>query len=137
MPARVRLDSDPSNPLPAVVQSVSTAGDVDQTSRLTTFPVVIALKTQPPGGWVNVPAQAEIVLAATVEAVTLPERCVRTDPSGRSIVIVQGQAGNRPRPVELGAVQGDRVQIRSGLDKGQAVFCRPAPGASTDRVQAR
>ena len=33
MAARVRLDSDPSNPLPAVVQSVSTAGDVDQTSQ--------------------------------------------------------------------------------------------------------
>ena len=141
MPARVRLDSDPSNPLPAIVQSVSTAGDVDQTSRLTTFPVVIALKAQPPGGWVNVPAQAEIVLAATVEAVTLPERCVRNDPSGRTIVIVQGQAGNRPRPVELGAVQGDRIQIRAGLDKGQTVFCRPASGPANnpanDRVVAR
>jgi hypothetical protein len=26
---------------------------------------VITLKAQPPGGWVNVPAQAEIVLSAT------------------------------------------------------------------------
>jgi multidrug efflux pump subunit AcrA (membrane-fusion protein) len=126
MAARVRLDSDPSNPIPAVVRSVSTAGDVDQTSKLTTFPVVIALKTQPPGGWVNVPAQAEIVLAASTDAITLPERCVNTDPSGRSSVMVQGQAGNRPRTVELGVVQGNRVQIRAGLDKGQTVFCRRA-----------
>ncbi len=126
MAARVRLDSDPANPIPAVVRSVSTAGDVDQTSKLTTFPVVIALKTQPPGGWVNVPAQAEIVLAASTDAITLPERCVNTDPSGRSSVMVQGQAGNRPRTVELGVVQGNRVQIRAGLDKGQTVFCRRA-----------
>ena len=125
MAARVRLDSDPSNPISAVVRSISTAGDVDQTSRLTTFPIVIALKTQPAGGWVNVPAQAEIVLAATIDAVTLPERCVRTDPSGRSFVMVQGQAGTRSRQVELGVVQRDRVQIRAGLDKDQTVFCRP------------
>ena len=132
MAARVRLDSDPSNPLAAVVRSISTAGDVDQTSRLTTFPVVIALRTQPPGGWVNVPAQAEIVLAASTEAVTLPERCVRTDPAGRSYVQMQGQAGNRSRQVELGVVQGDRVQVRSGLEKGQTVFCRAAsPGATS------
>ena len=137
MAARVRLDSDPSNPLPAVVRSVSTAGDVDQTSRLTTFPVVIALKTQPPGGWVNVPAQAEIVLAASTDAVTLPERCVRTDPSGRSFVFVQGQAGNRQRQVELGVVQGDRIQVRAGLDKGQTVFCQRAQTPAGPPVERR
>ena len=126
MAARVRLDSDPSNPIPAVVQSVSTAGDVDQQSRLTTFPLVIALQTQPPGGFVNVPAQAEIVLSATIDAITIPERCVRTDPSGRSLVIVQGQAGNRQRQVELGVIQGDRVQVRAGIDNGQTIFCRSA-----------
>ena len=137
MAARVRLDSDASNPLPAVVRSVSTAGDVDQQTKLTTFPVVIALKTQPPGGWVNVPAQAEIVLAASTDAVTLPERCVRTDPSGRSFVLVQGQAGNRQRQVELGVVQGDRVQVRSGLDKGQTVFCQRAQTPTGPAVERR
>ena len=137
MAARVRLDSDAANPLPAVVRSVSTAGDVDQQSKLTTFPVVIALKAQPPGGWVNVPAQAEIVLAASTDAVTLPERCVRTDPSGRSYVFVQGQAGNRQRQVELGVVQGDRVQIRAGLDKGQSVFCQRAQVGAAPEVQQR
>ena len=131
MAARVRLDSDPSNPIAALVRSVSTAGDVDQQSRLTTFPIVIALKAQPAGGWVNVPAQAEIVLAATVDAITIPERCVRTDPAGRSFVFIQGQAGNRQRQVELGVVQKDRVQVRAGLDQDQTVFCqRRAQGAA-------
>jgi cell division protein FtsX len=42
MAARVRLDSDAAEVLPATVQSISTAGDVDQSSKLTTFPVVIS-----------------------------------------------------------------------------------------------
>jgi RND family efflux transporter MFP subunit len=125
--ARVRLDSDATQQLPAVVVSVSTAGDVDPQSRLTTFPVVIALKTQPSGGWVNVPAQAEIVLSSTVDSVTIPEWCVRTDSSGRSSIQVQGAAGNRWRVVEVGVVQKDRIQIRSGLDKGQTVVFRARP----------
>ena len=124
--ARVRLDSDASQTVPAVVQTISTAGDVDQQSRLTTFPIVIALKSQPPGGWVNVPAQAEIVLSATIDSVAIPERCVRTDPAGRSYVILRSQTGDRMRVVEVGAIQKDRVQIRSGLDKGQIVVCRAA-----------
>ncbi len=122
--ARVRLDSDATQQLPAEVRSVSTAGDVDQSTRLTTFPIVIALKTQPPGGWVNVPAQAEIVLAATVDSVVVPERCVVTDPSGRSYVRTKVGFDTRMRSVEVGVIQKDKIQIRSGLDKGQAVVCR-------------
>lgn len=122
--ARVRLDSDASQQLPAAVVSVSTAGDVDQQSRLTTFPIVIALKTQPSGGWVNVPAQAEIVLSSTVDSIAIPEWCVRTDSSGRSSILVQGTAGDRWRVVEVGVIQKDRIQIRSGLEKGQTVVCR-------------
>jgi RND family efflux transporter MFP subunit len=122
--SRVRLDSDATQQLPAEVRSVSTAGDVDQSTRLTTFPVVIALKAQPPGGWVNVPAQAEIVLSGTVDSVVVPERCVQTDPSGRSYVRLKEGFDTRYRAVEVGVVQKDKIQIRSGLDKGQSVVCR-------------
>lgn len=122
--ARVRLDSDAAQSLAAIVKSVSTAGDVDNATRLTTFPIVITLKAQPPGGWVNVPAQAEIILSGTVESVALPERCVQTDPSGRSYVRVKDGFDTKYRSVEVGVVQKDRIQIRTGLDKGQAVVCR-------------
>lgn len=122
--ARVRLDSDTSEVLPAEVQSVSTAGDVDASSKLTTFPVVITLKSQPPGGWVNVPAQAEIVLSASAQSVSVPERCVRADSAGRSYVTVRTQTGDRRYNVEIGVIQLDRIQIRSGLEKGQTVVCR-------------
>jgi HlyD family secretion protein len=126
MAARVRLDSDVAQQIPAVVHSISTAGDVDQASRLTTFPIVITLKAQPPGGWVNVPAQAEIILAATVDSIAIPERCVSTDPAnpGRALVRVRTPTGDRSRQVEIGVIQKDRIQVRSGLDKGQTVVCR-------------
>ena len=122
--ARVRLDSDAAEILPATVQSISTAGDVDQSSKLTTFPVVIALKAQPPGGWVNVPAQADIVLSASSQSVSVPERCVRADSSGRSYVVVRSKTGDRWFTVEVGVIQKDRIQIRSGLEAGQTVVCR-------------
>ena len=123
--ARVRLDSDATQVIAGSVQSVSMAGDVDQTTRLTTFPIMVTLQSQPPGGWVNVPAQAEIILSATVSSVSIPERCVRTDPSGRSYVTVRTQTGDRTRTVEVGVIQKDRIQIRTGLEKGQTVVCRP------------
>jgi len=122
--ARVRLDSDATQQLAAVVLSVSTAGDVDASTRLTTFPIVIKLKAQPPGGWVNVPAQAEIVLSGTVDAIVVPERCVQTDPTGRSYVRLKEGFDSRYRPVEVGVVQKDKIQIKSGLNKGQSVTCR-------------
>ena len=124
LPARVRLDSDPSAVLAATVQSVSMAGDIDQSTRLTTFPVLVALQSQPAGGWVNVPAQADIVLSASIRSVSVPERCVRTDPSGRSWVRVRTQTGDRSRTVEVGVIQKDRIQIRSGIDAGDRVVCR-------------
>jgi HlyD family secretion protein len=123
--ARVRLDSDTSQVIGGTLQSVSMAGDVDESTRLTTFPIVIALQSQPPGGWVNVPAQAEIILSTTVMSVSIPERCVRADPSGRSYVTVRTQTGDRRRTVEIGVVQKDRIQIRTGLEQGQTVVCRP------------
>jgi multidrug efflux pump subunit AcrA (membrane-fusion protein) len=76
---------------------------------------------------VNVPAQAEIVLSATVDAITIPERCVRTDPSGRSTVMLRSSASERIRVVEVGVIQKDRIQIRSGLEPGQTVVCRTLP----------
>jgi len=124
LPARVRLDSDPSTVLAATVQTVSMAGDIDQSTRLTTFPVLVALQTQPSGGWVNVPAQADIVLSASIKSVSVPERCVRTDPSGRSWVRVRAKTGDRSRTVEVGVIQKDRIQIRSGIDAGDLVVCR-------------
>jgi hypothetical protein len=63
-------------------------------------------------------------MSATVDSVVLPERCVQTDPSGRSYVRLKDGFDTRYRAVEVGVVQKDKIQIRTGLDKGQSVVCR-------------
>jgi len=73
---------------------------------------------------VNVPAQAEIVLSATINSIVIPERCVMTDPGGRTWVRLKEGFDTKYRPVDVGVLQKDKIQIRSGLDKGETVMCR-------------
>jgi macrolide-specific efflux system membrane fusion protein len=122
MDVRIRLDSDPDRVIPARLQTVSSAGEVDQQTRLTTFPILIDVTTDEGAAWINVPAQAEIVLSVKKDVVVLPDHCLRTDPSGRSSVHVQG--AETPVTVDVGTVSRERVEIASGLEDGQTVLCR-------------
>ena len=72
----------------------------------------------------NVPAQAEIVLSATIDSIVVPERCVMTDMGSRSYVRVKEGFDSKYRAVEVGVLQKDKIQIRTGLDKGETVLCR-------------
>lgn len=122
MDVRIRLDSDPDRIIRARLQTVSSAGEVDQQTRLTTFPIVIDVTTDEGAAWINVPAQAEIVLSVKKDVVVLPDHCLRTDPSGRSTVHIDGSQA--PTTVEVGTVSRERVEIVKGLEAGQTVLCR-------------
>lgn len=124
MKVRIRLDSDLERVVPARIQTVSTAGEVDTQTRLTTFPVVIDVTTDKDTAWINVPAQAEIVLAVKNDVVVIPDHCLRTDAGGRSTVLIQEDGGTATRPVQVGVVSRERVEITSGLEAGQTVLCR-------------
>jgi RND family efflux transporter MFP subunit len=124
MTARLRLDSDPDRVVLGTVQSVATAGEQDQSTRLTTFPVVIAITQTAESSWINVPAQAEIVIEAHRNAVVIPESCLRTDRAGRGQVQVDGTAGAALKSIEVGAIQGGRAQVLSGLEAGVVLLCR-------------
>jgi RND family efflux transporter MFP subunit len=125
MKARLRLDSEPGQVRPGRVQSVATAGEQDTSTRLTTFPVVVALEGAADSAWINVPAQVEIVLAVRDDVIVVPDGCVRTDASGRTQVTIR-EAGDRVRSqtVEIGAVDPDRLEITTGLTVGQTLACR-------------
>ena len=125
MLARLRLDSEPERVRPGSVQSVATAGDQDQQTRLTTFPVVIGVDGAADAAWINVPAQVEIVLGSREDTIVVPDKCVRTDPGGRTHVFLQdGAAPARSHTVTLGTVAKDRVEIKDGLSIGQTLLCR-------------
>lgn len=125
MVARLRLDSDTSRIHPGHVESVATAGDQDAQTRLTTFPVVIAVDGVADSSWINVPAQVEIVLGTRQDVIVVPDGCVRTDPGGRAHVYLQPAEGtSRLHAVEIGTTAKDRVEVRSGVAPGDALLCR-------------
>jgi RND family efflux transporter MFP subunit len=124
MPTRLRLDSDPDRVVAGTVQSVATAGEQDQSTRLTTFPVVVAITQAADSSWINVPAQAEIVIAAHDDSLVIPESCLRTDRAARAQVQVDGAGGPTLKPIEVGAVHGSRVQVLKGLDVNAVLLCR-------------
>jgi multidrug efflux pump subunit AcrA (membrane-fusion protein) len=122
---RLRLDSEPDNVRQGRVISVATAGEQDASTRLTTFPVLISVEVEGSASWINVPAQAEIVIGTRENALVVPDGCVRTDPTGKSHVNVREANGQlRTQPIEVGAVQKDRVELKSGVTEGQVLTCR-------------
>lgn len=122
---RLRLDSEPDKVRQGRVLSVATAGEQDQATRLTTFPVLISVEIEGSASWINVPAQAEIVIGTRDNALVVPDGCVRTDPAGKSHVNVRADNGAvRLQPVEVGAVQKERVELKSGVTAGQVLTCR-------------
>jgi len=122
---RLRLDSEPDNVRQGRVISVATAGEQDASTRLTTFPVLISVEVAGSASWINVPAQAEIVIGTRANALVVPDGCVRTDPAGKSHVNVREANGQlRTQPIEVGAVQKDRVELKSGVTEGQVLTCR-------------
>jgi RND family efflux transporter MFP subunit len=124
--ARIRMDSDPEKVVEGKVQTVSTAGDIDPQTRLTTFPVVLAVTTTADAAWINVPAQAEIVLGAKDQAVVVPDGCLRTGTNSQTWVMAQGASGFERRDVTVGAVQRGKVEIAKGVEAGQTLMCRGA-----------
>ena len=121
--ARIRIDAGEARTLTGVVKTVSTAGEVDDKSRLSTFPIVVALANVP-NTWVNVPSQAEIVLGQETQAIVVSHRCVWTDQDGASYALMNTPEGPVRREIQLGAVQPDRMQVRGGLERGEVVICR-------------
>lgn len=125
MVARLRLDSDPDHPRAGHVESVAAAGDQDQQTRLTTFPVVIAVDGAADASWINVPAQVDIVLDTHKDVIVLPDTCIRTNAEGGALVFVRtGAQPSESRTVKLGIASKDKVEITSGLSAGQTLQCR-------------
>lgn len=124
MDARLKLDSEPDRTRPGRVLSVATAGEQDAQTRLTTFAVVIDVDVADSASWINVPAQAELIIGRRDNALVVPDGCVRTDPAGKATVMVREAGNTRPVAVELGAVQAERVEVRTGVTAGQELACR-------------
>jgi HlyD family secretion protein len=122
---RLKLDTEPDRVRMGHVQSVAAAGEQDPSTRLTTFPVVIQVEVDPNSSWINIPAQAEIVIGQRPQVLVVPDGCVRTSAGGQTQAFVKSASGTpSPVTVELGTVEKERVEIKSGLTAGQVILCR-------------
>jgi HlyD family secretion protein len=125
MATRLRLDTEPERTRTGRILSVAAAGEQDPSSRLTTFPVLMAVDVDPGSSWINIPAQAEIIIGTRTNVIVVPDGCVRTDAGGKPQAMVQAPAGPATATaVELGTVEKSRVEIKSGLTAGQIILCR-------------
>lgn len=124
MPVRIRLDSDPDLPVTGSVERVSAAGDVDEQTQLTTFPIIISVDSEDDAAWINIPAQGEIVVSAHTDVLLVPDRCLDTDGTGQTTVSREVNGEVSRQPVEVGLISADQVQVVSGLDAGDVVMCR-------------
>lgn len=122
---RLKLDSEPDKVRMGRVQSVAAAGEQDQTSRLTTFPIIIEVEVDPNSSWINIPAQAEIIIGQRQDVVVVPDGCVRTNARGLPQAFLKSSSASpTPVTVELGTVEKERVEVKSGLKAGQVILCR-------------
>ena len=122
---RLKLDSEPDKIRMGRVQSVAAAGEQDPATRLTTFPIIIEVEVDPNASWINIPAQAEIVIGQRPDVLVVPDGCVRTSTGGQPQAFVKSASGApSPVTVELGTVEKDRVEVKNGLKVGQVILCR-------------
>lgn len=122
---RLKLDTEPDKVRMGRVLSVAAAGEQDPQSRLTTFPIVIQVEVDPNGSWINIPAQAEIVIGQRQNVLAVPDGCVRTNAGGLPQAFIKSASGApSPVTVELGLVEKDRVEVKTGLKAGQVILCR-------------
>jgi hypothetical protein len=64
------------------------------------------------------------VLGVEPEAVVVPTGCVWNAPDGSTYVRIDTPEGPARRAATLGAILPDRLQIRSGLERGEVILCR-------------
>jgi HlyD family secretion protein len=124
LPTRLKLDTEPDKVRTGRVLTVASAGEQDQATRLTTFPVVIAVDVDPHASWINIPAQAEIVIGQRPNVLVVPDGCIRTNTGGKPQAFLKGAVPPTAVTVELGTVEKDRVEIKNGLKAGQVILCR-------------
>ncbi|MPN22364.1 hypothetical protein SDC9_169747 [bioreactor metagenome] len=89
-------------------------------------------------------ARVSIVISQSKDALTVPLAAVRTDKTGKYVVVMDQNGQTKNVPVTTGNIGEDRVELTSGLNDGDKVVVAqvknqpsantPKSGQSTTRV---
>jgi RND family efflux transporter MFP subunit len=130
-PVRVLLDAGDDREIPATVTEVVPA--IDPATR--TFLVRADL---PPGTARTGQSGRVRFAAGEGSALTVPKRAVTRAGGGDGVFVLAGDNVARLSPVTLGASDGDRVEVLSGLSPGARVAVSSVDRlADGDRVEIR
>jgi HlyD family secretion protein len=133
LPAVVRLTSDPKQPIPAHVTSVSAfplSGRWPNRDRRE-YEVVVALDAEHPELIPGLSADVDLIAAARDDAIQVPIEAV-TEIDGQYVAFVKNGATTEGREVTLGASSNDQIEILRGLDVGDRVVLTPREHCPTE-----
>lgn len=121
-PARIKVQSFPNRSFEGHVTKIAPLGV--EKDNVTTFEVQISIDN--PGGELksNMTANAEIVLEEHKHVLTIPEQAVIYDKDRNASVWVpdpKAKEGHRAVPIKVGLSNGSRVEVVSGLAKGDTI----------------
>jgi HlyD family secretion protein len=121
-PARVRTEAFPDRAFAGTVRKISPLGK--RVQNVTYFEIEVAIGDD--GASLLRPrmsGDADVVTEVAEGVLIVPDTALRYGPEGVH-VLRPGSDGEEPeqRPVEIGIVDGPRVEIRKGLDEGDPVL---------------
>jgi RND family efflux transporter MFP subunit len=105
-------------PLQGRVATISPEATV--TSGVASFPVTVTLDGSTPSLHAGAPATVSVVVDQVSQALTVPASAVHLSAGGASVQVLTGGVP-RPRPITVGASDGSRAQVLSGLSPGDRV----------------
>lgn len=119
-PARVRTEAFPGRTFAGEVRKIKPLGERQQ--NVTYFKVEVLI-TDPDAGLLRprMSADADIVTEIVEDAVFVPETALRYRGAEVQVDVWNGGEAAEPRKVQLGIVDGARVQILAGVEPGEAV----------------
>lgn len=87
----------------------------------------------------NMVAMVKILDYAAPAAITVPVNVVQSDEKGKYVFVAATESGKmiaRKKPVGIGQIQGDRVEIKTGLGAGEKLVTRGYQGLYDGQVIA-
>jgi len=133
MPVHLSLDSTPDLKLEGKIKFVSPLAVAKETDKaIHVFPIVVSLDTADPRLKVGLTANFNIPVTRVEKALTLPISMVFED-DDTSYVFVKEKGTVTRRNVKVGINAADFIEIKSGLQEGEAVFLNPVTEKKDDK----
>jgi membrane fusion protein, macrolide-specific efflux system len=117
--AQVTWNALPDTSVEGIVTSISPTSTTS--GGVTSYPVVVSLKTVPAGAKLGQSVSLNVVVSRADDVLYVPAAAVKTTGTNRTVTVVSSTGAQEVRPVEVG-IEGDSyTEIKSGVELGERV----------------